>query len=167
MINYTRKWWLLGCLRRAIREHSTTGSNTGRRVLLSQIFFIESDELHKNEWPGLASKHNKYIRFRPSWILFWKKEYSEKKLKRNIYNYHELYEVCVREGYIGRETASDAREWPTIATAEANNIQGFPFGYFQGLFKEYDRVWIALGTIIGALLGLVGSFVAGGYLLGK
>lgn len=156
MINYTKKWWLLGCFRRAMRIHSTTGSNTGRRVLLSQLLFIEGDQ----NWPGLANKFNKYIRFRPSWLWFWKKEFNETKLKRNRYNYHELYEVCVKEGYIGREKGVDGNDWPTIATPKAHRISGL-LGYFNGLIEEYPRVWLAVGALILALIGLIGSFLAG------
>lgn len=157
MINYTKKWWLLGCFRRAMRKHSIGGSNEGKRVLLSQDFFIKGD----NGWRGLANKYNKYVIFRPSWLLFWKKEFSEKRLRTNRYNYDELYEVCVREGFIGKETGSDGREWPTVATSFANRIRGFPLGYFNGLFEEYPRVITAIGSFILALIGMIGAFIAG------
>ena len=44
MINYTKKWWLLGCLRRAIAIHTNISSieeiSAGQKIVLSQQFFI-------------------------------------------------------------------------------------------------------------------------------
>lgn len=148
MINYTKKWWLLGCHRRAERHISTTGSNDGGRVLISQDYFINGLGEHK----GLINKFSPYVRFRLSWFLFWEKEYSDAKLKIKRHAYNDLYEVCVREGYISKEKV-EVTEFPTVANDKAYNISGFPFGYLQGLFQTYDKVWWAVITIVVALIG--------------
>lgn len=153
MINYTKKWWLLGCLRRAEKIHSTRGSNTGDRVLISQAFFIKGD----TEWPGLAHKYNPYVRFRLSRLIFWKKEYDEFKIKEKINEYNDIYEVCFQEGYIGKDQHTN---FPSVSTSSAYRIRGFPLGYFQGLFSEYEKVTTTLITIIGLIISfLVGTFV--------
>lgn len=158
MVNYTKKWWLLGCLRRAEKIHSTTGSATGHRVLVSQKFFIEGN----TEWLGLAHKSSPYTQLRFSRIfLFWKKEYSAYKLKTRINDYNDIYEVCFRDGYIIKEKDTN---FPSVSTPKAYKIRGFPLGYFHGLFEEYDKVWIHIITIFIALtvaiIGLIDSFFA-------
>ena len=69
--------------------------------------------------------------------------------------------MCVKEGFIGKDKGGDGNDWPTITTSEANKIRGVPLGYFNGLLSEYHRVWIAIGALILALIGLIGSFYAG------
>jgi|GEM_PF-3119785 len=146
MINYTKKWWLLGCHRRAERLYSTNGSNDGHRVLISQQLFIDGHAEHK----GLIHKYNPLVRFRFSHLIFWRKEYNEYqlKVKRNTYNH--IYEVCIKEGYI---TKDEGTGFPTVANGKAYNIHGFPLGYFTGLFSTYDKVWLAIGALIIALIG--------------
>lgn len=166
MVNYTKKWWLLGCLRRAEKIHSTRGSNTGRPVLISQDFFIEGDA----EWPGLAHKYSPYPRFRLERIFaFWKKEYGHFKLKEKINEYNDIYRVCLEEGYIKKEkitrkdpSGSDVMlEFPTVSNQKAYRIRGFPLGYLQGLLSGYPKVASAAVTIAVALIGFAGSFLAG------
>lgn len=156
MINYTKKWWLLGCYRRAERIHSTRGSNTGSPVLLSQKFFIEGNS---EDWKGLANKFNPYVRFRFSHFIQWKPEYSEEQLRVKRNNYHDIYEVCVSEGYI---TKHEGTGWPTVSNKQAYTIRGFPLGYFQGLLSQYDKVTTTLITLMGLLI----SFIVGA-LFGK
>lgn len=156
MINYTKKWWLLGCHRRAEKKISTTGSNNGRPVLLAQKLFIEGNIEGGGEWKGLISKDCTYAGFFSSFLFRWGNEYNEEKQKRKRNEYYYIYEICREEGYIS--THKETR-FPTVTNSKANRMKGFPLGYFQGLLSDYDKVWIAIG-------GLIGSFIAGGYLLG-
>jgi len=171
MINYTKKWWLLGCHRRAERIHSTRGSADGKPVLLSQEFFITGniDKEPVDKWYGLANKYPgkvsgekkyRYVRFRLSWLKFWEKEYDEEKLKVMKNNYWNIYETCVKEGYITKtqgvkivDGKNIIMEFPTTCNPKSYNIRGFPLGYFQGLFLTYDKVWIAIGALIIAIIG--------------
>jgi len=148
MINYTNKWWLLRCLRRAEKIHSTRGSADGNRVLLSQRFFIQGNT-QPDHWNGLANKYNKYVWFRLSWLLWWKKEYGEKKLKEKVNNYNDIYEVCIDQGFINSDKIMG---YPTVSTSKAYNIRSFPFGYFQGFLEEYNQVWLAVGAICGMVI---------------
>ena len=102
MTLYTKKWWLLGCHRRAERIHSTRGSNTGVPVLISQDFFIKGNPQNPEWLKGLANKYNPYVRFRLSYLLCWKCEYDKEKLKIKTNEYWDIYEVCVQEGYISK-----------------------------------------------------------------
>lgn len=158
MINYTKKWWLLGCHRRAEKIYSTRGSNDGNLVLISQTLFIDGKDRDK----GLIHKYNQFVRFRFSHLIFWKKEYNEEqlKIKRNTYNY--IYRICELEGYITKDKGGQGEvimDFPTVSNAKAYNISGFPLGYFQGLFATYDKVWLAVGAFIIAVIG--SSFFAG------
>src|SRR3989344_52528 len=103
MINYTKKWWLLGCHRRAERLYSTNGSNDGTRVLVSPGLFIDGNGA---EHKGLKHKYNRLVRFRLSHLIFWKKEYGEERLKMKRHEYYELYNICVGEKYITAEKIS-------------------------------------------------------------
>ncbi len=151
-VNYTKKWWLLGCHRRAERLYSTRGSNDGTRVLISQNLFINGHKEHA----GLIHKYNPFVRFRFSYLIFWRNEYSEEQLKVKRQAYHTIYEVCVQEGYITKEKVQqpngEVLEFPTVANPKAYNIAGFP-GYLQGLFTTYDKVSLAIGAFIVALMG--------------
>ena len=40
MVNYTKKWWLLGCHYRAELLYSTNGTNDGNPVRISRALFI-------------------------------------------------------------------------------------------------------------------------------
>ena len=154
MINYTKKWWLLGCHRRAERFYSVT-RNT-RRTLIDQVAFIEGYTEGNKIYKGLMHKYNPFVRFRLSHIIWWKKEYGEEELRIKRNTYHDIYEVCMREGYIVREKHKQDEkevEFPTTSNPKAYNIRGFPLGYFQGLGKTHDKVWFAIGAIIVALIG--------------
>ena len=152
MSDYIRKWQLLRSLRKAERIHSTKGSATGRRVLVSQILFIEGE----NGWKGLANKFNPYISFRLSHLIWWEKEYSKDKRKSMKNDYHDIYEVCTRDEYIVKDELTG---FPSVSTPKAYRMRSFPLGFFQGLFEEHDivlnKVWIFIGLII--------SFFAGAY----
>ena len=73
---FIKKWWLLENLREEINRHSQYQSmeevSSGRIVLLSPKFFIAGNK-DKPEYPGLAEKS-----------FWWKKKYSEDKLKKRI-----------------------------------------------------------------------------------
>lgn len=152
MINYTKKWWLLGCHRRAERFFSTNGSNDGGRVLLSPDLFIDGNGV---EHKGLKHKYNSFVRFRLSHLIFWKKEYSEEQLKMKRHEYYELYNICAGEKYITAEKVEKVNDvsYPTVSNPKAYNIGGFPIGYFQGLFKTYNKFWFAIGALIIAIIG--------------
>ena len=158
MINYTKKWWLLGCHRRAERLYSTNGSNDGTRVLVSPGLFIDGNGA---EHKGLKHKYNRLVRFRLSHLIFWKKEYGEERLKMKRHEYYELYNICVGEKYITAEKISPDNNisYPTVSNPKAYNISGFPMGYFQGLFKTYNKFWFAIGALIIAIIG--SSFFGG------
>ncbi|MBI3251507.1 MAG: hypothetical protein HYZ62_01190 [Candidatus Andersenbacteria bacterium] len=149
MVFYTKKWWLLGCHARAERKHSTNGSHDGSMVFISKDFFMNG----RGEYNGLMHKYNPYVRFRPSHLIFWKKEFSDERLKINKYVYNEIYKVCLEHGYITVEKGDDGNNYPTVSNAKAYGIRGFPLGYFQGLGKNYDKVWFAIGAILVALIG--------------
>ncbi len=153
MINYTKIWWLLGCHQRAEKLHSLDMS--GNRVLVSQSLFIKGKPDDPNWTKGLIHKYNRYVRFRLSYLKFWEKEYSEERLSINRQLYNAIYEVCVQEEYI---TKVPENNWPTTINPKAYNIRGFPLGYFNGLAKTYDKVTLAIGAFIIALIG--SSFVA-------
>ena len=153
MINYTKKWWLLGCHYRAERVCSTKGSNDGNRVLVSKNLFIEGDTIGNK---GLIHKYNSYVRFRFSYLIFWKKEYNEVQLKLKRFTYNNVYDICKKEGYITTDQGKQGDnliDFPTVINPKAYNIRGFPLGYFQGLAKNYDKMWLAVGAIIVALIG--------------
>lgn len=155
MINYTRKWWFLRCLRKAEKIHSTRGSADGNRILLSQRFFIQGNIPHSTDpWNGLANKFNRYVWFRPSWILWWKKEYPKKKLAKKVNDYNDIYEVCFQEGYIRKDENTG---YPTVSTPIAYKIRSFPLGYLQGLLNEYGQVWV----VVGAICGMIITFLLG------
>lgn len=154
MINYTKKWWLLGCHRRAEKRYSIRGSNDGRPVLISQTQFIKGD----SEVLGLAHKQCVFTRFRFSRIFkFWEKEYSQEKLKRKINDYWDIYEACRKEDYISNHEKTG---YPTVSNDKAYRIRGFFPGYFEGLFTEYPKVTTTIITIVGLLISFyLGVFV--------
>lgn len=161
MINYTKKWWLLGCHGRAERLYSTRGSNDGNRVLISQSLFIDG----YGEDKGLIHKSNAFARVRFSKLIFWKEEYSAEQLKVKRHTYNHIYEVCVREGYITKEKVKRIEygkeievQYPTVSNPKAYNIRGFPFGFFNGLAKTYDKVTLAIVSITIAIIG--SSYIA-------
>ena len=156
MINYTKKWWLLGCHARAEEIYSTRGSNDGSRVVISQHLFINGDD---KENKGLIHKYSPFVRLRFAKLLFWKEEYNEEQLKKKRFTYNRIYDVCVIEGYIRKEKVKKVIsgeehefEIPTTANPKAYNIQGFP-GYFNGLAKTYDKVAIAVISVLVAIIG--------------
>ena len=154
MINYTKKWWLLGCHRRAEKFYSVTRNSS--RSLIAENFFIEGGKEGDKNYKGLIHKYNPFIRFRLSHLIFWEKEYSEEQLRVKKHIYYNLYEICVKEGYITKEKhKKDGKEveYPTVANDKAYNISGFFPGYFSGLFLTYNKVWIAIGALIVALIG--------------
>jgi hypothetical protein len=152
MINYTKKWWLLGCHRRAERLYSINGSNDGKRVLISPGLFIDGNGA---EHKGLKHKYSPLVRFRFSHLIFWKREYNEEQLKIKRHAYYELYNICAGEKYITPEKTNpnDEISYPTVSNPKAYNISGFPIGYFQGLFRTYNNFWLAVGALIVALIG--------------
>ena len=156
MINYTKKWWLLGCHRRAEKLYSTMGSNDGRPFLISQEQFIKGDE----KVLGLVNKRCPFVRFRPSKIKFWEKEFCEEKLRRKTNDYWDIYEACVDEKFIKphKETG-----YPTVSSSKAYNIRG-PFGWVQGFAKSHDKLWIAF---VALMVSIIGSSLITGLVIEK
>jgi len=143
---FIKRWWLLEKLRKEIKIHSSfqpvEDLASGKAVLLSSQFFLANDPSKKHpEHPGLVYKS-----------VFGKlKKGNEKKLKRRIQEYNDIFEVCVKEGYIEMiKTVKGAM--PSTATPKAHSISGW-FGLLQGILSKYSYVWIIIWTLIITIIG--------------
>lgn len=149
MILFIKKWWLLENLRKEIDRHTRKQTleevSLGSSVLLSPQFFI-SGRKDLPQYPGLAEK-----------FLWWRKKYSEEKLKRRIKEYNDIFKVCVKDDYIIMEkTQKEGKTMymPSTATPKAHKISGL-LGLLQGVLKEYFYAWSFI--FIPLILAIYGS----------
>lgn len=166
---FIRKWWFLKQLRKAISHHTSFASlddiSRGAAVLLTESFFI----VGKQNYPGIAEKSIK----RFSCILWWRKRINEKRLKKRIHEYYDMYNALLEDRYIvkvkGKGEAGEI-EVPTTATAKADSIYGI-FGLLQAILTNYYLAWImVVGPIITLIIGAYNSVYVKGvinYLLNK
>jgi hypothetical protein len=153
MILFIKKWWLLENLRKEINRHSGFQTleevSSGRKVLISRHFFIAGNK-EKSQYPGLAEKS----------FWWWKKKYkySEDELKKRIQEYNDIFEVCIKEGFIEiieGEKSGQKIELPSVATPKAYEISGW-FGLFEGILEKYKSVWTMIFLpIVTFVLGLI------------
>ncbi len=137
MWRFIKKWWILENLREKIAFHTVQQPieklSYGGKVLLTQDFFIKGTDQHL----GIASKSVR----RFSWILWWRKKENTEKLKKRIQEYNEIFEICVKEGYIEIQYMGDGiQQMPSTATPLADNINGW-FGLLQAILKNYYLAW--------------------------
>lgn len=161
MIRFIKKWWFLENLRKEINRHSSFQSlenlSMMRHVLLSPYFFISNDPRKQHpEFPGLAYKAVR--RFK--WIMPWRFWYDEKKLKKRIQEYNDIFTVCTKEGYIEmidtEEKNGTKIKMPSVATPMADKISGV-FGLTQGILERYNSVWTII--FIPIITFLAGIFI--------
>src|SRR3989338_4538855 len=152
MINYTKKWWLLGCHRRAEKKISLAGSNNGRPVLLAQKLFIEGNIKEGGEWRGLIDNYCDYVGFFTYNLVRRWSRYNEEKenIRRNEYWY--IYEICREEGYISTHKETG---FPTVTNSKASKIKSFPFGYFEGFLGQYPKLTTTAITIAGLIISFI------------
>jgi len=151
MWRFIKKWWFLQNLRNAITFHTSQQSmeklHGGGKVLLTQDFFI----IGTDAYPGLAIRSVK--RFYP--ILWWRRGgQDEKKIKKRVIEYNEIFEVCVKEGYINMQPTEGSVPMPSTATPLADSICGW-WGLLQNILKKYYLAWSVI--VIPFLIGIFSS----------
>src|SRR3990167_6384879 len=133
---FIRKWWVLEQLRKAISHHTSFASlddiSRGGAVLITEHFFI----VGKENYPGIAEKAVK----RFSKILCWREKIDEKKLKKRINEYYNMFKTLVADQYITIVKAENGMEVPTIVNPKADNIHGI-MGLLQALLLNYLLAW--------------------------
>jgi hypothetical protein len=147
-------WWLLREFGKQIKLHTLLSSHEHVRLGIaidsSRDFFLDGTD----EWPGLARRKAK----RFSRILWWRKKDNPDRIKAKLVSYNDLFDSCVKEGYIIYTASINDRQFTSKGPLydESRGLAGL----IQVAGKKFPLVWALFAWIITVIIAVIATYIA-------